>query len=99
MHTTNLYPTPFNLVRLGAMQQMIRAFPNIPIGLSDHTTSNHACLAAVALGASILERHFTDKMDRKGPDIICSMDENETKKLIIESKIVQSMLREIKKQL
>ena len=34
-----------------------------------------ACLGAVALGASILERHFTDKMSRPGPDIVCSMDE------------------------
>lgn len=92
LHTTNLYPTPFNLVRLGAMQQMMETFPNVPIGLSDHTTSNHACLAAVALGASILERHFTDNMERKGPDIICSMDEVQAKNLIIDSKIVHSML-------
>ena len=54
-------------------------------GLSDHTLNNNACLAATALGASILERHFTDHMKRKGPDIICSMDERTTKKLIINS--------------
>ena len=50
------------------------AFPNAVIGLSDHTTSNHTCFGAVALGASILERHFTDSMTREGPDISCSMD-------------------------
>ena len=38
-------------------------------GLSDHTLSNHACFGAVALGASILERHFTDRMSEPGPDI------------------------------
>ncbi|MCW0217523.1 MAG: N-acetylneuraminate synthase family protein, partial [Prosthecobacter sp.] len=52
LHTTNLYPTPPQLVRLGALQQLQSAFPNVITGLSDHTTSNHACFAAVALGAS-----------------------------------------------
>ena len=92
MHTTNLYPTPYNLVRLGAMQELMDNFPNIPIGLSDHTVSNLACLSAVALGASVLERHFTDHMNRQGPDIICSMDEQETRNLINDSKLVHSML-------
>ena len=75
LHTTNLYPTPPHLVRLGAMVELGKAFPQAVIGLSDHTTDNVACLGAVALGASILERHFTDRMDRPGPDIVCSMDE------------------------
>lgn len=86
LHTTNLYPTPPELVRLGAMQELQRKFPNAVIGLSDHTVNNNACLAAMALGASILERHFTDKMDRIGPDIICSMDKNELKQLIKSTK-------------
>ena len=74
LHTTNIYPTPHNLVRLNAMSILKDSFPNAVVGLSDHTTSNHACFGAVALGASILERHFTDSMDRIGPDISCSMD-------------------------
>jgi N-acetylneuraminate synthase len=74
LHTTNIYPTPNNLVRLGAMTELNDKFPNALVGLSDHTLSNHACFGAVALGASILERHFTDSMSRSGPDIICSMD-------------------------
>lgn len=74
LHTTNLYPTPVHLVRLGAMQELQKEFPNAIIGLSDHTTSNRACFAATALGACVLERHFTDKMERSGPDIINSMD-------------------------
>ena len=74
LHCTNVYPTPAEHVRLGAMCQLRDAFPDAVIGLSDHTTSNYACLGAVALGASILERHFTDSMDRPGPDIVCSMD-------------------------
>ena len=74
LHTTNLYPTPSHLVRFGAMQELQIEFPNTVIGLSDHTTSNLACFGAVALGASILERHFTDSMNRDGPDIVNSMD-------------------------
>jgi N-acetylneuraminate synthase len=88
LHTTNLYPTPNHLVRLGAMTELADAFPNAVYGLSDHTVSNHACFAAVALGASILERHFTDRMDRTGPDIVCSMDEQQCRELIEGSRII-----------
>jgi len=74
LHCTNVYPTPPELVRLGAMTCLQKEFPDAVVGLSDHTVNNYACLAAVALGASIVERHFTDKMERRGPDICCSMD-------------------------
>lgn len=91
LHTTNLYPTPPELVRYGAMQELANAFPNHVFGLSDHTLSNHACLGAVALGASVLERHFTDHMDRTGPDIVCSMDETACKELIEGSELIWKM--------
>ncbi len=92
LHTTNLYPTPPHLVRLGAMVEMGKAFPRAVIGLSDHTTNNVACLGAVALGASILERHFTDRMSRVGPDIVCSMDEQRCRELIEQSRTLHSEL-------
>jgi sialic acid synthase SpsE len=88
LHTTNLYPTPNRLVRLNAMNQLNQEFEGAIVGLSDHTITNHACLGAVALGASILERHFTDNMTRQGPDIICSMDEEMCKELILGSRIL-----------
>lgn len=91
LHTTNLYPTPAHLVRYGAMQQLAQAFPNKVFGLSDHTVNNNACLGAVALGASILERHFTDTMQRTGPDIVCSMDEKACAALIKSSKEIWQM--------
>jgi sialic acid synthase SpsE len=91
LHTTNIYPTPARLVRLGAMQQMQQAFTDAVIGLSDHTTSNLACFSAVALGANILERHFTDRMDRPGPDIVNSMDPIGLKELIIGSQEIATM--------
>jgi sialic acid synthase SpsE len=89
LHTTNLYPTPNHLVRLGAMVQVQQAFPQAVVGLSDHTLSNHACFGAVALGGSILERHFTDTMSRVGPDIVCSMDEQACRELIEGANILQ----------
>jgi len=85
LHCTNIYPTPSHLVRLGGMTELEEAFPDAVIGLSDHTISNLACFSATALGASVLERHFTDRMDRSGPDIINSMDPVEMKALIIGS--------------
>ena len=91
LHTTNLYPTPPELVRFGALTEMHREFPDRVFGLSDHTISNYACLGAVALGGSVLERHFTDHMQRKGPDIVCSMDELACKELIEGSKLMWSM--------
>lgn len=91
LHCTNLYPTPVNLVRLGGMVELQNEFPNAVIGLSDHTVNNNACLASVALGASILERHFTDNMDRKGPDIVCSMDTKALLELINGSTEIQKM--------
>lgn len=91
LHTTNLYPTPIHLVRFGAMVEMQQAFPDKVFGLSDHTLNNNACLGAVALGASILERHFTDTMQRTGPDIVCSMDEKTCGELIISSAEIAQM--------
>lgn len=91
LHTTNLYPTPPELVRLGAMEELQKRFPNSVVGLSDHTVNNNACLAAVALGASVLERHFTDRKDRIGPDIICSMTPEELEELIYSSAEIAKM--------
>ena len=91
MHTTNLYPTPPELVRLGAMQQMMKVFPDVPIGLSDHTIDNTACIAAMTLGANLVERHFIDDRKRPGPDVICSMNESELKELINSAKNIRKM--------
>ncbi len=88
LHCTNVYPTPPELVRLGAMDILKQEFSDAVIGLSDHTTSNYTCLGAVAKGACILERHFTDDMNRNGPDIVCSMNPDSLKDLIKGSKTI-----------
>ena len=90
LHTTNLYPTPPHLVRLGAMVELGKAFPRAVIGLSDHTTDNVACIGAMALGGSIVERHFTDHMQRVGPDIVCSMDEQRCRELIAAARTIHA---------
>ena len=74
MHTTNLYPTPPNLVRLNALKEMKKAFPNIPLGLSDHTNNNFTSFAALGLGVSIIEKHYVDKKSRAGVDVPASID-------------------------
>lgn len=81
LHTTNLYPTPHELVRLGCIKELQELAGIDFVGLSDHTDSNLACLGAVALGAVLIERHFTDSKDRTGPDISNSMDPFELKEL------------------
>jgi N-acetylneuraminate synthase len=88
MHCTNLYPTPEKLIRLNAINELRDNFPDAVLGLSDHSLTNYPCLASVALGASILERHFTDTKDRPGPDIICSMTPGELSELIKGSRII-----------
>ncbi len=85
LHTTNLYPTPARLVRLGALEELRNTFPDEIFGLSDHTCNNLACLAGTALGASVLERHFTDSKNRLGEDIVCSMTPDECRDLIHQS--------------
>ena len=92
LHTTNIYPTAPNQIRLGAMQQLMEAYPDIPVGLSDHSVTNTACIAAMTLGASIVERHYTDTMERTGPDIVCSMDEQTLRELLRAAKENPQML-------
>jgi sialic acid synthase SpsE len=82
LHCTSLYPTPRSQVRLGAIAELREAFPDAVVGLSDHTLSNHVALGAVALGASILERHFTSDADWPGPDIEISMTPPELADLV-----------------
>tara|TARA_Y100000590_G_C15710631_1_gene1010137 strand:+ start:73 stop:1104 length:1032 start_codon:yes stop_codon:yes gene_type:complete len=82
LHATSIYPTPYEKVRLEAINELKKEFPNIPIGLSDHSLGNYACFAAIAMGATILEKHFTSDKSWKGPDISLSITPNELKDLI-----------------
>lgn len=67
-HCVSLYPAPAKDVNLQAITTMRQAFPQYPIGFSDHTIGNSCALAAVALGARIIEKHFTLDRGMEGPD-------------------------------
>ena len=92
MHTTNIYPTPSKLIRLNALKEMQNAFPNVPIGLSDHTGDNFTSFAAIGLGVSIIEKHYVDHKYRKGVDIPASIDFNQLKDLVRGSKEIFNSL-------
>lgn len=82
LHTTNLYPTPHNLIRLNALNEIKKNFPKTVYGLSDHTGENYTSFAAVAMGASIIEKHFIDKSSRKGPDVTASVNSKKMRDLL-----------------
>lgn len=88
LHCTNLYPTPPQLVRLDAMIEIKKYFNDAIVGLSDHTENIYSSLGAIAMGASIIEKHFTSSKKVKGPDIKASMDPYELRELIKGAKTI-----------
>jgi N-acetylneuraminate synthase len=90
LHCTSIYPTPPELVRLGALAALAEAFPDAVLGLSDHTTSIYPCLGAVALGAAVLERHFTSDPTWPGPDIPVSSTPAEFRRLVEGSRLIHA---------
>lgn len=88
MHCTSMYPTPYEKVRLGAVSQLASEFPDMPIGLSDHSLGIWTCLGAVALGASLLEKHFTISRAWPGPDTGISIEPDELADMIVGSRAI-----------
>ena len=98
LECTNLYPSPPEIVSLQGVTDLKNAFPNAVVGFSDHSIGPEMALASVALGASILERHYTDTRYRKGPDISCSMDPAELRFLIDRSREIHTALMNSKQR-
>ena len=92
LHVTSIYPTPYEKVRLGALLELKARFPDVVIGLSDHSIGNYTCFASIAYGSSILEKHFTSDKNWKGPDIPISINPDELKDLIIGSKAIHDAM-------
>ena len=88
LHTTSVYPTPYDKIRLGALVSLQKEFPNAVIGLSDHSLGIYTCLASVALGSSILEKHFTSDRSWQGPDISLSITPTELRELVTGSEAI-----------
>lgn len=91
LQCTSLYPAPVNLSNLCAIKSMKDAF-GLPVGYSDHTEGDHVCLAAISLGACILEKHFT--LDRKlpGPDHSFAMEPKEWKNMVSKIRDVEAAM-------
>ena len=81
LHCNTQYPTPMEDVNLMAMVEM-REKLNVPVGYSDHTLGIEVPIAAVALGATVIEKHFTLDRTMEGPDHKASLEPHELKKMI-----------------
>ncbi|HEY3594880.1 MAG TPA: N-acetylneuraminate synthase family protein [Polyangiaceae bacterium] len=92
LHCTSMYPTPYDKVRLGALAELGKNFPDAVLGLSDHSMGNYTCFAAVALGARILEKHFTSDKTWPGPDVPISIDPRELAELVEGSRAIHQAL-------
>lgn len=92
LHCTSMYPTPYEKVRLGALADLAERFPDAVVGLSDHSMGNYTCFASVALGARILEKHFTSDKSWPGPDVPISIDPRELRELIEGSRAIHAAL-------
>lgn len=96
LHCTTEYPAPFEEVNLKVMETMQKAF-GIPVGLSDHTPGIAVSLAATALGAAVIEKHFTLDKNLPGPDHKASLVPNELKDMIIGIRQIEAALGNGKK--
>lgn len=81
LHCVTEYPAPANQMNLRAMQTMEKKF-HVPVGLSDHTLGTEISIAAVAMGARIIEKHFTLSKKMAGPDHQASLSPEELKELV-----------------
>jgi sialic acid synthase SpsE len=91
LHCSSLYPTPFDEVNLRAMQTMATAF-DLPVGYSDHTPGVAVCTAAVALGACVIEKHFTLDRAAPGPDHHYALEPRELTAMVAAIRAIEASL-------
>jgi len=91
LHCTTEYPAPFSDINLRAMDTLRHAF-RLPVGYSDHTEGISVPIAAVAMGAVIIEKHFTLDRNLPGPDHRASIEPDELKRMIQSIREVESAL-------
>ncbi len=91
LHCTTAYPTPYEDVNLKVMIEIKKKF-NVPIGYSDHTLGIEVPIAATALGAVVIEKHFTLDREMEGPDHKASIETDELKNMVDSIRIVESSL-------
>ena len=91
LHCTSLYPTPFAEVNMRSMDTLASAF-GLEVGYSDHTEGALASLAAVARGATVIEKHFTLDRSLPGPDHKASLEPVELTRMIADIRALELML-------
>ena len=100
MHCTLKYPCPPEAINLRMMEHLMRAFPGVPVGLSDHSLGTSVPQAAVALGACVIEKHYTvDKRLPGSPDHHLSVDPVEMRAMVDGIRTVEKALGKAEKGL
>jgi len=97
LHCTTEYPAPFEEVNLKAMNTLREAF-GTEVGYSDHTEGIEVAIAATALGASVIEKHFTLDKSLHGPDHKASLDPVELKKMVYSIRLIEKSLGDGRKE-
>lgn len=91
LHCTTEYPCPFDAVNLKAMITLRDRF-GLPVGYSDHTRGIEVPIAAVAMGAKVIEKHFTLDRSMPGPDHMASLEPEELKEMVKAIRNIESAL-------
>ncbi len=97
LHCTSNYPAAFSDVNLRAMRTIADAI-QLPVGYSDHTLGISVSAAAVALGATVIEKHFTLDKSMSGPDHKASLEPDELKAMIAQIRLVEQSLGDFRKE-
>ena len=96
LHCTTEYPAPYNEVNLKAMETLKSIF-GVDVGYSDHTKGIQIPIAAVAMGAKVIEKHFTLDRNMEGPDHKASLEPEELKEMVDSIRIVEKSIGDGKK--
>lgn len=91
LHCTSNYPTSYDEVNMKAMQTLQQKF-GYPIGYSDHTKGDLASIVAVAMGATVIEKHFTLDKNMEGPDHKASLNVEELKEMVDDIRAVETIM-------
>jgi len=95
LHCISVYPAPHELMAIQSVPELIRNFPGTPVGISDHSEGIWTALGAVALGACVVEKHFTVDRGWPGPDMPVSIEPRELRDLIAGSTAIWESLRQV----
>ena len=98
LHCTTNYPCPFSEVNLRAMKTLRDAF-HLPVGYSDHTVGTEVAVSAVAMGAQVIEKHFTLDRHMEGPDHLASTEPDEFARLVNQIRNIEAALGDGLKQM